>query len=184
MPNLCGPHKPDRRTHPATVARPDTARRPRHRESAPRTPGATWDGLISSGQACRNNTGTRGQWQARLTTYWGSGPKGISLACSIANPARGLQWRSILSPCYSPNAILVVGEQRRRHDRRSRRSRVTGWAADEGACLSWTGLSGSCRVLRGAIRWLRQTPLCRPGALVAFTVAAIASAMGLPIAAP
>ena len=84
MPGLCESRKPSTiARRPAPVIRPDTARRPRHRKRAPRTPGATSDDLISSGWAWRNNTGTRGQQQARPTTSRGTGLKGISLDCGL-----------------------------------------------------------------------------------------------------
>jgi hypothetical protein len=50
MLSLFGPRKPGRRTRPATAAPPCTARTQRHGESAPRTPRATWDDLISNGR--------------------------------------------------------------------------------------------------------------------------------------
>ncbi|MDP2651724.1 MAG: hypothetical protein Q8O94_01150, partial [bacterium] len=45
----------------------------------PRTPGATWDDLMTSGQACENITRTSGPPQVSNTTSWEPGLRGISL---------------------------------------------------------------------------------------------------------
>ena len=57
-----------------------------------------------------------------------------------------------LNPRYSPTVILAAGKLRWRHARRSRRSHVAGWVADEGVWRSFAGLRGSLRASRSAIR--------------------------------
>ncbi|MDP3961699.1 MAG: hypothetical protein Q8Q26_16830, partial [Pseudorhodobacter sp.] len=56
---------------------------------APRTPGATWDDLMTSGRACRNIRGTFGPPQVSNTISWEPGLRGISLVSEFFDFVEG-----------------------------------------------------------------------------------------------